>query len=366
MQLGHDFIEALNTLAEERDLDVDVIIATLESALLSAYKKYQPGNQEAEIKIDSQTGVISVNELRKVVADINAMEDPEKEITLKDARRFDRTVEVGETLKIARNPHDFGRIAAQTARQVITQKLRDEERKAAYTELADKVGDMVTGTIYKTEGDNIIVQLNDKTDAVLPRKERIQDERYNPGSVMKFYVLEVKQHARGPKITLSRTHPGLLRRLMELEIPEIQQGTIEIKNIVRDGGARAKVALVTLDPNVDIVGACVGNGGARIKAVSGALKGEKVDIVVYSDDPLVYVKNSLSPAQIARVEPVLDNEKAAKVYVYPDQLSLAIGKSGQNVRLAAKLTGCKIDITPIEPDRMPTLKDIFHDVFTDK
>ena len=365
MQLGHDFIEALNTLAEERGLDVDVIISTLESALLSAYKKYQPGNQEAEIRIDKLTGEISVNELRKVVSNISELEDPEKEITLKDAMRFNRTIEIGDTLKISRNPQDFGRIAAQTARQVITQKLRDEERRAAYSELADKVGDMVTGTVYKIDGDNVIVQLNDKTDAVLPKKERIQTERYNPGMMMKFYVLEVKQQARGPKITLSRTHPGLLRKLMELEVPEIQEGTIEIKNIVRDGGARAKVSLSTLDPNVDPVGACVGNGGARIKAISGALKGEKVDIVIYSNDPLVYIRNSLSPAQIARVEPVLDNEKAVKVYVYPDQLSLAIGKSGQNVRLAAKLTGWKIDITPVEQDRMPTLKDIFHDVFND-
>ena len=349
MQLGHDFIEALNTLAEERELDVDVIISTLESALLSAYKKYQPGNQEAEIRIDKLTGEISVNELRKVVEEV---EDPELEISLNDARRFNRTLEIGDTLKIPRDPKNFGRIA--------------EERKAAYSEFADKVGDMVTGTVYKPDGDNIIVHISDKTDAVLPKKEKIQDERYTPGSVMKFYILEVKQNARGPKIMLSRTHPGLLRRLMELEIPEIQQGTIEIKNIVRDGGARAKVSLVTLDPNVDPVGACVGNGGARIKAISGALKGEKVDIVIYSNDPLVYIKNALSPAQIARVEPVLDNERAATVYVYQDQLSLAIGKSGQNVRLAAKLTGWKIDITPVEPDRMPTLKDIFHDVFSDK
>lgn len=363
MQLGHDFIEALNNLADERGLDVDVIISTLESALLSAYKKYQPGNQEAEIKIDNQTGDISVNELRKVVEEVK---DPELEISLNDARRFNRTIETGDTLKIPRDPKNFGRIAAQTARQVIAQKLRDEERRVVYSEFADRVGDMVTGTVYKADGDNIIVHINDKTDGVLTKKEKIQDERYIPGSVMKFYVLEVKQHARGPKIMLSRTHPGLLRRLMELEIPEIQQGTIEIKNVVRDGGTRAKVSLVTLDPNVDVVGACVGNGGARIKAVSGALKGEKIDIVVFSNDPLVYIKNALSPAQIARVEPVLDAKDAAAVYVYKDQLSLAIGKSGQNVRLAAKLTGWKIDITPIEPDRMPTLKDIFHDVFNDK
>lgn len=363
MRLGREFIDALDTVAEEHGLDIDVIISTLEAALLSAYKKYQPGSQEIEIHIDNRTGDINVNELRKIV---ETLEDPDKEITLKDARKIDRAAEIGAILKIERSPTDFGRIAAQTARQVITQRLRDEERKVVYTSFADKVGDMVNGTVFKAEGDQIVIRLNDKTDAMLPRKERIPGERYTPGSIMRFYVLEVKQQTRGPKITLSRTHPGLLKKLMELEIPEIQQGIIEIRNIVRDGGARAKVSLVTLDPNVDPVGACVGNGGTRIKAISTALKGEKVDIILYSNDPLVYIKNSLSPAQIARVEPVLDQEKTATAYVYPDQLSLAIGKSGQNVRLAAKLTGWKIDITPVEPDRMPTLKDIFSDVFHDK
>lgn len=363
MQLGHEFIAALDTLAEERGLDVDVIISTLEAALLSAYKKYQPGNQEIDIRIDHTTGEITVNELRKVVTELT---NPETEITLNDARMIDPEAEPGETIRIERSPADFGRIAAQTARQVITQRLRDAERQIVYSAFADKIGDMVTGTVFKAEGDQIIIRFNDKTDATLPRKERIPGEKYNPGSMMKFYVLEVKQQARGPKITVSRTHPGLLKKLMELEIPEIQQGTIEIRNIVRDGGARAKVSLVTLDPNVDPVGACVGNGGARIKAVSSALKGEKIDVIVFSNDPLTYIRNALSPAQIARIEPVLDSEKAVKAYVYPDQLSLAIGKSGQNVRLAAKLTGWKIDIVPVEPDRMPTLKDIFHDVFADK
>lgn len=362
MRLGREFISALDNLAENRGLEVNVIISTLEAALLSAYKKYQPGNQDIEITIDHETGDINVNELRKVV---DELEDPEKEISLNDARRIDRNAQPGQVLKIERNPNDFGRIAAQTARQVITQRLRDEERRVVYTAFADKVGDMVSGTVFKAEGDQIIIHLNDKTDAALPKREKIPGEKYFPGTVMKFYVLDVKQQARGPKITLSRTHPGLLKNLMELEIPEIQQGIIEIKNIVRDGGARAKVSLVTLDPNVDPVGACVGNGGARIKAVSTALKGEKIDIVTYSTDPLVYIRNALSPAQIAKVEPVLDQERTAVAYVYPDQLSLAIGKSGQNVRLAAKLTGWKIDITPVEPEKMPTLKDIFSDVFHD-
>ncbi len=363
MRLGREFIEALDALAEQRGLDIDVVIATMESAMQSAYNKYQPGEQETEIKIDHETGDITIHELRKVV---ETVEDVDKEITLDDALNYDPNIELGDTLRIERNPTNFGRIAAQTARQVIAQKLRDEERKLVYSAFADRVGDMINGTIYKTEGDDIIVRINDKTDAELPRRERINGERYNPGNVMKFYVLDVKQKSRGPKIILSRTHPGLLKKLMELEIPEIQQGIIEIRNIVRDGGARAKVALSSLDPNVDPVGACIGNGGLRIRAISSALKDEKIDVLVYSNDPLVYIKNAMLPAQVAKVEPVVDHEREANVHVYQDQLSLAIGKAGQNVRLAAKLTGWKINVTTVEPDRMPTLKDIFHDVFEDE
>lgn len=369
MRLGREFVEALDMLAEERGLDVEVIISTIESALLSAYnRRYHPGSTSSsgdkttEIRIDHNTGDIIVNELRKVV---EIPQDTEKEISLYDALALDSNAEIGKTIRIERNPTDFGRIAAQTARQIISQRLRDEERRVVYSAFADRVGDMVNGTVFKIDGDQVIIHLNDKTDATLPRRERIQTEKYIPGAVMKFYVLDVKNNIRGPRITVSRTHPGLLRRLMEIEIPEIQQGVIEIKNIVRDGGLRAKVSLVTLDPDVDPVGACVGNGGIRIKAVSSALRNEKIDVVVYSNDPLIYIKNALSPAQVARVEPVLDHEREATAYVYPDQLSLAIGKAGQNVRLAAKLTGWKVNIATLEPERMPTLKDIFHDVFDD-
>ena len=366
MRLGREFIEALDMLAEERGLDVNVIISTLEAALLSAYsRRYHPGGSSAgstEIKIDHSTGDINISEIRKVV---EAVKDPEREITLDDAMMIDGSAKIGGTVSIERNPSDFGRIAAQTARQIISQRLRDEERRIVYSAFADKVGDMVNGTIFKAEGDQIIVHINDKTDAILPRRERIQSEKYIPGAVMKFYVLDVKNNIHGPRITVSRTHPGLLKRLMELEIPEIQQGVIEIKNIVRDGGLRAKVSLVTLDPNIDPVGSCIGNGGIRIKAVSSALRNEKIDVLIYSNDPLIYIKNALSPAQIVRVEPVLDHEREATAYVYPDQSSLAIGKAGQNVRLAAKLTGWKINIATLEPERMPTLKDIFSDVFNE-
>ncbi|MBQ7544855.1 MAG: transcription termination/antitermination protein NusA [Synergistaceae bacterium] len=363
MRLGRDFIAALDTLSETRGLDTAVIISALEAALLSAYSKFHPGDQKTEIHIDHDTGEMTVSELRTVV---EGTAKAGTEITLNDAKALDPSAELGRIIRIELNPEDFGRIAAQTARQVITQRLRDETMKAEVSAFADKVGDMVSGTIYKTEGDNVIVRLSDKAEAVLPKRERIPGEKYNYGDTMKFYVLEVKDKARGPRIMLSRTHPGLLKKLLELEVPEIQQGIVEIRNIVRDGGTRAKVSLVSLDPNVDPVGACVGNGGARIKAISSALRGEKIDVIVFSQDPLTYIKNALSPAQTAKIEPVLDNERAVTVYVYPDQLSLAIGKSGQNVRLAAKLTGWKIDITPVEPERMPTLKDIFSDVFHEK
>lgn len=360
MRLGHDFITALDTLSEVRGLDKDVIISALEAALLSAYSKFHPGEQKTEIKIDQQTGEMSVKELRKVV---DVITNSSTDITLRDARHINPNAQPGDTIRIEFNPEDFGRIAAQTARQVITQRLRDEATKAEYSTFADKVGEVVTGVVSKVDGDQITVKLTDKAEAVLPKKERIPNEKYNYGDSFKFYILEVKDKARTPRITVSRTHPGLLRKLLELEVPEIQQGIVEINNAVRDGGARAKVSLTTLDPNVDPVGACVGNGGSRIKAVSNALRGEKIDVIVFSQDPFTYIKNALAPAQVAKIEPVLDNEKAVTAYVYPDQLSLAIGKSGQNVRLAAKLTGWKIDITPIEPDRMPTLKDIFSDVF---
>ncbi len=353
-------ILALQQIAEARGLEVDMIISGLEAALVSAYKKYQPGNSNIEIKINMDTGGINVWELRTIVEDQDHLKNPDAEFTLADAQRLGfKNALPGETVKIERNPKNFGRIAAQTARQVITQRLRDAERTTVYNRYAEKVGDMINGVVFKLDGDQVLVKLNERTDAFLPRKEQISGEKYVPGMTMKFYVLDVKQTSRGPRITVSRTHPGLLRRLMELEIPEIQQGIIEIKSISRDGGARAKVAITTLDPNVEPVGACVGNGGNRIKAVSNALKGEKIDLLLWSSDPDVYVRNALSPAQVSKVDVNPEDPTQVTAYVYPDQLSLAIGKLGQNVRLAAKLTNWKIDIKTVEPDRMPTLKDIF-------
>ncbi|MCL2010060.1 MAG: transcription termination factor NusA [Synergistaceae bacterium] len=359
MQLGRDFLRALNQLTRERNLSNELIASSLEAALMSAYKKYQGGNQDVEVRVDFENDRISVCELRTVVKNV---ESKDTEITPADAKKLGFKASVGSVIRIEKNPEEFGRIAAQTARQVIIQRLKDGERQVIYEEFSGKIGEMITGIVFKSENDQILIRLNERTEAILPREERISGEKYSPGDRMKFFVLDVRQTTRGPRIVVSRTHPGLLRKLLELEVPEIADGIIEIKNIVREGGARAKAAMVTLDSNVDPVGSCVGSSGARIKAISRELAGEKVDVIIWNSDPLVYIRNSLSPAKIAKVEPVLDQERAVQVYVYPDQLSLAIGKAGQNVRLAARLTGWKIDINAMEVDRMPTLSDIFHDL----
>ncbi|MDI9388826.1 MAG: transcription termination factor NusA [Synergistota bacterium] len=364
MQLGRDFARALSQIVKERGLSQEIIESSLEAALISAYKKFQGGNQDVEVHIDGENGEISICEVRQVV---DAITSPDTQILLEEAQsRGFVDVAEGDYIRIERNPENFGRIAAQTARQVIIQRLKDAERQIIFEEFSDRVGDLVTGVVFKSENDQVLIRLNDRTEAILPREERIVSEKYLPGDRIKLFLLDVRQTTRGPKIVVSRTHPGLLRKLLELEVPEIREGVIDIKNIVREAGARAKVAVQTLDVNVDPVGACVGNNGARIKAISKELCGEKVDVIVWSSDPLQYVRNSLSPAKVVKIEPVLEQEKTVTVYARPEQLSLAIGKAGQNVRLAARLTGWKIDINALEPERMPTLHDIFQDIIEEE
>jgi N utilization substance protein A len=364
MQLGRDFARALSQIVKERGLSQEIIESSLEAALISAYKKFQGGNQDVEVHIDGENGEISICEVRQVV---DAITSPDTQILLEEAQsRGFVDVAEGDYIRIERNPENFGRIAAQTARQVIIQRLKDAERQIIFEEFSDRVGDLVTGVVFKSENDQVLIRLNDRTEAILPREERIVSEKYLPGDRIKLFLLDVRQTTRGPKIVVSRTHPGLLRKLLELEVPEIREGVIDIKNIVREAGARAKVAVQTLDVNVDPVGACVGNNGARIKAISKELCGEKVDVIVWSSDPLQYVRNSLSPAKVVKIEPVLEQEKTVTVYARPEQLSLAIGKAGQNVRLAARLTGWKIDINALEPERMPTLHDIFQNIIEEE
>jgi len=364
MQLGRDFARALAQITKERGLSQEVIASSLEAALISAYKKFQGGNQDVEVFIDTENGDISICEVKQIV---DVVTSPDVQISLEDAQSQGFVdVAEGDYIRIERDPENFGRIAAQTARQVIIQRLKDAERQIIFEEFSDRVGDLVTGVVFKSENDQVLIRLNDRTEAILPREERIVSEKYIPGERMKLYLLDVRQTTRGPRIVVSRTHPGLLRKLLELEVPEIREGVIDIKNIVREAGARAKIAVQTLDVNVDPVGACVGNNGARIKSISKELCGEKVDVIVWSSDPLQYVRNALSPAKIVKIEPILEQEKAVTVYARPDQLSLAIGKAGQNVRLAARLTGWKIDINALEPERMPTLHDIFQDIIEEE
>jgi N utilization substance protein A len=360
MQLGKDFIKALKQIEAEKGLPAEIITSSLEAAMVSAYKKYKNGNHDVEVHVGMVHGEISLSERYRIV---ETVENPDAEWTLEQAKNHGyANLEVGDVVFIEVLPENFGRIAAQTARQVIIQRLKDAERQIIFNEFADHIGDLVVGSIFKAEGDQILVRVNDRTDALLPKEERIAGEAYPPGERKRFLLLDVRKTTRGPRIVVSRTHPGLLKRLMELEVPEIGEGTVEIRAIVREAGTRAKIAVASLDINVDPVGACVGNAGARIKSISEELGGERIDIIIWNNDPMQFVRNALSPAKVAKIEPVLEQEHALRVYVRQDQLSLAIGKAGQNVRLAARLTGWKIDIKVIEPERLPTMQDLFEDI----
>ena len=360
MQLGKEIRKVLKQIEEEKGLSEEIIVASLEAAMVSAYKKYKGGNQTAEVHIDLESGDFTLYEVRVVVADETS---DESEISVAEAkRRGHDDVEAGDVIRKEVFPEDFGRIAAQTARQVIIQRLKDAERQVIYEQFSDKIGNIITGSIFKAEGDQILVRLNEKTEAIMPKEERIIGEKYLPGSRMKFYLLDVRQTTRGPRIIVSRTHPKLLHKLLELEVPEIQDGVVEIRNIVREAGTRAKIAVASLDANVEPLGACVGKQGSRIKSISNELHGERIDIIVWSQDILTYIRNSLSPAKVLKIEPLLDQDRSVLVYVRSDQLSLAIGKAGQNVRLAARLTGWKIDIKVKEDEKLPTMKDLFEDL----
>lgn len=350
MELGKNFLGVLQAVALERNLSEEVILSSVEAALGLAYRKFRESKYDPEVTIDRNTGTLSIYDVRKVTE-----ESPcgDGEISLAEARDLGWLDAVpGDMVKVlvSEEPAKFGRIAAQTARQVITQRLKDAEREIVYNEFNDKIGELMTGQIFKAEGTQIVVRLSDRNEAVLPVEERIAGETYTPGTSMKFFLLDVRQSGRGPRIIVSRTHPGLLRKLLEMEIPEISDGTVEIKGIVREAGARAKVAVASTDPDVDPVGACVGNSGARIRNISGELCDEKIDIIVWNEDPLEFIKNALSPAKVISAEEVPGQERTAKVYAPADQLSLAIGKAGQNVRLAARLTGWKVDINPVGGD----------------
>jgi len=337
--MNMEFIEALHELEKGRGISAEILFEAIEAALISAYKKNFGSLQNVRVLIDRLTGEFKVY-ARKTVVEI--VEDTRTQVGLEDARKLDPNYQLEDIVEYEVTPRDFGRIAAQTAKQVVVQRIREAERGMIYDEYVNREGDIVTGVVQRYEQKNVIVDLG-KVEAVLPAQEQIPGEVYQSFERIKTYVVEVKKTTKGPQIMLSRTHPGLIKRLFELEVPEIHDGIVEIKGVSREAGARSKIAVYSRDANVDPVGACVGPKGARVQTIVTELKGEKIDIVNFSTDPQEFVANALSPAKVIGVYPKL-NEKVAIVVVPDYQLSLAIGKEGQNARLAAKLTGWKIDI----------------------
>ncbi|MEA4901497.1 transcription termination factor NusA [Desulfitobacterium sp.] len=337
--MNMEFIEAIHELEKERGISADVLFETIEAALISAYKKNFASLQNVRVSIDRTTGEFKVYSRKNVVEEI---EDERTQVTLEEARKIDPNYNIDDIVEYEVTPRDFGRIAAQTAKQVVVQRIREAERGMIYDEYINREGDIVTGVVQRYDQKNVIVDLG-KVEAILAAQEQIPGETYQAFERIKTYVVEVKKTTKGPQIMLSRTHPGLIKRLFELEVPEIHDGFVEIKGVSREAGARSKIAVYSRDPNVDPVGACVGPKGSRVQTIVNELKGEKIDIVNYSPEPEEFVANALSPAKVIGVYPK-PNEKVALVVVPDYQLSLAIGKEGQNARLAAKLTNWKIDI----------------------
>lgn len=337
--MNSEFLQALEELEKEKGLGVEVILEAIEAALISAYKKNFGSLQNVLVQIDRTTGQVKVYARKNVVEEV---EDPRVEISLTEARKIDPRYEVEDIVEIEVTPRDFGRIAAQTAKQVVVQRIREAERGLIFEEFSNREGDIVTGIIQRQEQKNVLIDLG-KTEAILAPSEQIAGEEFYQGERVKIYIVEVKKTTKGPQIMVSRTHPGLLKRLFELEVPEIHDGVVELKSVAREAGSRSKIAVHSRDENVDPVGACVGPKGMRVQAIVNELRGEKIDIIKWSNDPAKFVANALSPAKVLTVE-IAENDKIAKVVVPDYQLSLAIGKEGQNARLAAKLTSWKIDI----------------------
>ena len=341
MDANKELLEALNQIEKEKDISKEIILEAIENSLLAACKNEYGKSDNIKVTIDRKTGAFSVYAEKEVVEEVTdeAMQISLSEVNLK----FQNSAfEVGDIINVEVTPKNFGRIAAQKAKQVVVQKIREEERTALYNQYSTKEKDVVTGIVQRYQGNNISINLG-KIDAILSENEQIKGEVFRPTERVKVYILKVEEATRGPKISVSRTHPELVKRLFEAEVTEVKEGIVEIKSISREAGARTKIAVSSNDPNVDPVGACVGVNGDRVNAIVRDLRGEKIDIINWSDDPATLIENSLSPAKVVSVQVCLE-EKSAKVIVPDNQLSLAIGKEGQNARLAARLTGYKIDI----------------------
>ncbi|MCF6463297.1 transcription termination factor NusA [Clostridium sp. Cult1] len=337
--MNAEFIDALEEIEKEKGISKEIIFDALESALISSYKKNFGSSQNVEVEIDRETGRVRVIAKKMVVDEV---EDDLLEIDIEEAKKIDDIYQLGDIVIVEVTPKNFGRIAAQTAKQVVIQRIKDAERDVIYDEFINRENEIITGMIQRISKNNVYIDLG-KTEGILPPTEQIEGEVYNQGDRIKLIILEVKKTTKGPQIILSRSHPGLVKRLFELEVPEIHEGVVDIYAISREAGSRTKIAVHSKDPNVDPVGACVGFKGSRVKAIVEELNGEKIDIIIWSNNIEEFIANSLSPSKVVKVE-VNEREKSALIIVPDYQLSLAIGKEGQNARLAAKLTNWKIDI----------------------
>lgn len=336
---NRELIEALDELEKEKEISKDIILEAIENSLLAACKNHFGKSDNIKVNINRETGEVIVFAEKNIVEEVN---DPAVEISLSDAKKVAEDAEMGGKVDVVVTPKDFGRIAAQKAKQVVVQKIREEERKVIYNQYYEKEKDIITGVVQRVIGNNISVNIG-KIDTILTESEQVKTEHLRPSDRVKLYVVEVKDTTKGPRITVSRTHPELVKRLFEYEVTEIADGTVEIMGIAREAGSRTKMSVYSSNPDVDPVGACVGVNGSRVNAIVEELRGEKIDIINWSEEPKILIENALSPAKVLSVE-VDTEEKKASVVVPDFQLSLAIGKEGQNARLAARLTGYKIDI----------------------
>jgi N utilization substance protein A len=337
---NNELIDAIEELETERGINKKYLLESIETALVTAYKRNFDSAENVKVTMDEKTGDIKVFSVKEVVKEV---EDNMLQISLEDAKKENKKIEVGETVDVEIIPRNFGRIAAQTAKQVIVQKIREAERNMVFTEYNDRKGEIVSGIIQKADGGTIVLDLG-KLEGIMPTKDQIPTEQYKVNDKIKAYVVNVEKGLKGvPQVLVSRSNPDFVRKLFEFEIPEIYEGLIEIKSVARDAGYRSKVAVYSTNENIDPVGSCVGQKGIRIQNIINELKGEKIDVIEWNEDPSIYISAALLPAQVMAVD-IKEEEKFAQVIVPDDQLSLAIGKSGQNARLAARLTGWKIDI----------------------
>ena len=344
--MSSELFQSLELIEEEKGISRDIVLDALESALISAYKKHFGAVSDIGVVFDEESGAIRIIARKTVVEEV---EDRETEISIDDAKEIDPRYELGDIVEKEVTPASFGRIAAQTARQVVIQRIHEAEREKMVNEYSDRENDIATGVVRKIEKRNVMLEI-EETESVLMPSEQVKTDNYRVGERYKVFVVEVADSVKGVHLVVSRSHPGLVRRLFELEVPEIYDGIIEIKSLSREAGSRSKIAVHSTNENVDPVGTCIGPKGMRVQEIIRELRGEKIDIIKYSENPAEYVANSLSPAEVLSID-VDEDKRMCSVVVPEDQLSLAIGREGQNVRLAARLTGWKIDITAAKSEK---------------